>query len=232
MKNKILINQYQGLGDILFCEPVARHYYNLGQQIIWPILDTYLWIKEYINYINFIPKSQFPFNYELAVYPSDEFDYLPLRFANPLFRNIELHDYSDQLHCMLDKYRFLNLSEELWRTLKWTRNLSKEQELYDLVIGDKQQYTLINNMWGNNYERVHIEETMDSVYTSIVPGFTMLDWSLIYEKANMIKTVSTSNLYMIEALGIKCPVYIFPRRSCENLDGIREFVNKSYILVE
>ena len=28
---KYVFNQYQGLGDILFCEPIAKHYYNNGE---------------------------------------------------------------------------------------------------------------------------------------------------------------------------------------------------------
>ena len=232
MKNKILINQYQGLGDILFCEPIARHYYNLGQQIIWPVLDDYIWIKEYIDYIDFLPQSTFPFNYELLTWDSPEFEYLPLRFANPIYRKLAAHDYSDQLHCMLDKYRLLHLREELWKTLKWKRNTFKERELYNLIVGNKQHYNLVNALWGNNYEHILINPPANSIHVSIVLGFTMLDWALIYENASDIRTVSTSNLYMIEALNIKCPVHIFPRRPGENLDGIREFVNKSYILVE
>jgi hypothetical protein len=232
MKSKILINQFQGLGDILFCEPIARTFKEQGKTIIWPVIDQYIWIAEYIPYINFVSKSQFAFNYEALSFEDSDIEYLPLRFANPIYRGLHPHDYSDQYHCMLDKYRMLNLDENLWRTLKWNRNPQKEKELFDRVVGNKKNYTLINKTWGGHITNNDIQDETEAVYCSYVDGYSMLDWAMVYENASTIKTVSTSNLYMIEALNVNADVFIYPRKPHENnLDGIKEFVNKKFNLV-
>lgn len=232
MKSKILINQFRGLGDILFCEPIARLFKEQGKTIIWPVVDEYIWLAEYIPYINFVRKSEFAFNYEALTFEDPDTEYLPLRFANPIFRGLHPHDYSDQYHCMLDKYRMLKLDENLWRTLKWNRNEQKEKELFDKVVGDRKEYTLINKTWGGHITNNDIQDDLNAVYCNYVDGYSMLDWAMIYENAATIKTVSTSNLYMIEALNVKADVFIYPRKPQENnLEGISEFVNKKFNLM-
>ena len=50
-KNKplCLINQPAGLGDILLCQKIACHLVNLGYEVIWPVVDYYNFITEYIK---------------------------------------------------------------------------------------------------------------------------------------------------------------------------------------
>ena len=50
---KYIFNQFQGLGDILFCEPIAKHFYKKSKnEIVWPVNNDSLWLKEYFPYIN------------------------------------------------------------------------------------------------------------------------------------------------------------------------------------
>jgi hypothetical protein len=232
---KYVFNQYQGLGDILFCEPIARHFYDNGKnEIVWPINDDFMWLSEYIKYINFIPKSNYHMNYEsLNLGFIDQNTYfIPLRFANPIVRNLNPHDYSDQYHTMLDKYRMLGLPEDMWRTFKWERNLEKENDLYNLLVKDE-NYILINTKWSDGNVPIQTESTHQRINMDILPGFTLFDWAKIIENASEIHTVSTSNLFLIETLNLKTnKINIYPRRPRENnFDGILEFVNKNFKLV-
>lgn len=233
---KYFINQYQGLGDILFCEPIARHYYNNGEnEIIWVVLDEFMWISDYIDYINFIPKSQSNFNFENAqIGFNGEYFLLPLRFANPLFRNLQLHDYSDQYHCMLDKYRLLNLDINLWKTLKLNRNHKKELELYN-ILQITGEYNLINNNWSDGKLSIETDNNLPNIEMKYIPGYTLIDWLYIIENAKNIHTASTSILYLLETCNFKNinEVVIYPRLPRENnLNGIKEFVNPSFKLIE
>jgi hypothetical protein len=230
-----VFNQFQGLGDILFCEPIARHFYEDGKnEIYWPINDEFMWLTEYIKYINFVPKSTHSMNYEslhLGLIDGNKF-FVPLRFANPIVRKLQPHDYSDQYHTMLDKYRMLGFSENMWKTLKWERNLEKENELFNLLVKDK-NYILVNTKWSDGIVPIETESTFQRVNMEILNGFTLLDWSKIIENASEIHTVSTSNLFLLETLNLKTEkVYIYPRKPRENnLDGISEFVNKKFKLI-
>ena len=232
---KYIFNQYQGLGDILFCEPIARYFYEEGKnEILWPVNDEFIWLKDYIKYINFVPKSGHNMNYEslhLGLLDSNTY-FVPLRFANPIVRNLNPHDYSDQYHTMLDKYRMLNLSENLWKTLTWERNYDKENELYNLLIKND-DYILVNTKWSDGNVPINITTNNQIVYMDKINGFSMLDWAKIIEKAGEIHTVSTSNLYMIETLKLSTDkIFIYLRKPRENnFDGISEFVNKNFKLV-
>jgi hypothetical protein len=234
---KYIFNQFQGLGDILFCEPIARYFYKNGiNQIIWPINEEFLWLNEYLPYINFVSKQHYNFNWESTYLGQvgDEY-HIPLRFANPIYRKLHPHDYSDQYHTMLDKYRFLNLNTSMWRTLKWSRNIEKENELFfKHDLSDNQPYILINNNWSANTVNIQISNNNNYpiIYMNKIDNYTMLDWAKIIENAREIHTVSTSNLYMIETLNITAnSVCIYPRRPRENnFDGISEFVNTNFLL--
>jgi hypothetical protein len=233
---KYIINQYQGLGDVFFCEPIARHLFNNGEnEIVWPILDDYIWIKKYIPYINFVKKSEFNFNYESTYFGKldETTTHVPLRFANPIFRGLHPHDYSDQYHTMLDKYRMMRLPEDMWRTFSWVRDEEKENELYNSLIKNN-NYVLVNNFWSDGILDINFETNgRDIVHMNKINGFTLFDWSKVIENADEIHTVSTSNLYIIESLKLKTEnVYIYPRKPRENnFDGILEFVNKKFKLI-
>jgi hypothetical protein len=234
---KYIINQFQGLGDILFCEPIANYYYNNGEnEIIWPILKEFLWLQEYFPYIKFVNWAEYQFPYESTFYgqvSADEF-HLPLRFANPIVRNLHPHDYSDQLHTMLDKYRMVNLPTDLWKTMTWSRSIDREDSLYNMLVQNT-KYILVNNSWSDGILNIQITnpENLQIINMDKIPGYTMLDWAKIIENANQIYTVSTSNLFLIETLPIKASdVFIYPRLPRENnFDGILEFVNKNFKLI-
>ena len=193
-----------------------------------------MWINDYIKYINFVPKSSCNINYEslhLGLIDNDVY-FVPLRFANPIVRKLLPHDYSDQYHTMLDKYRLLGLSEDLWRTFKFNRNLKKEEELFNLLIKNE-KYILVNTKWSDGNVPIHTESNYQIINRDTLNGFTLFDWSKIIENASEIHTVATSNLFLLETLNLKTDkVYIYLRKPRENnFDGISEFVNKKFKLI-
>tara|TARA_R110000868_G_C10942156_1_gene767161 strand:+ start:563 stop:1273 length:711 start_codon:yes stop_codon:yes gene_type:complete len=234
---KYIFNQFQGLGDILFCEPIAKYYYNGGEnEIVWPILPEFLWLQEYFPYITFTNQKEYVFPYESTFFGqvgTEEFQ-VPLRFANPIVRKLSAHDYSDQLHTMLDKYRMVGLSEDLWRTMTWNRNVLRENALYSSLI-ESSKYILVNNTWSDGTLDIQPNnpENHQIVKMEKIAGYTMLDWAKVIENAEQIYTVSTSNLFLIETLPIKASsVTLYPRLPRENtFDGILELVDPDFNLI-
>ena len=50
MKKICIINQPQGLGDILYLQKIGYHYQDQGYEIYWPICDFYSsYISDYIK---------------------------------------------------------------------------------------------------------------------------------------------------------------------------------------
>ena len=136
---KVIINQPFGIGDILFLSPLVE--YIDAEEIIWPVVDHYYWVKDYITFPNlqFIKQSEFNINNYL------EYNVVPFQHAHSLIPEAE--------DCMEAKYMLLNADPELWRTISFIRNKEKENQLkqyLDITPDDK--FTFVNNKIG----RAHV----------------------------------------------------------------------------
>lgn len=223
----IILNQTFGLGDVIFCEPIARHFYEQGYVVIWPIEDSYFWINEYIPYVHFRKKSEFKMDYEQCNldYTYKGIKVHPLRFSHPLLRDLPPHYGDLRQFWMPDKYEYLGLPVELWKTLSFKRNDEREQSLYNM-INLPNKYNFINNNFGGSFERVEIATSngLPNVYMKKIEGFTMLDWGMVIENAAEVHTVETSLLYYVESLNFKGDKHLYPRYpwmdSCEYMNTI------------
>ncbi len=210
---EVIINQFFGLGDILFIEPIYRHYHNRGFKVVAPILPEYLWIAEYIPYVQFENKNTYPYSYETVQQPEDKKLHVPLRFAHPLLRGYDLHYGDDRAHWMPDKYEYLGLPVDLWRTLQFNRNKEREKRLFD-SLNLPAKYNFVNNNFGGSFEKINITQKADlpCVFMEKIEGFTMLDWGMVIEGAENIYTAETSIIYYIESLKTKAKEFhLFPR---------------------
>ena len=48
-----LIKQPAGIGDIFFCQKIARYMMHHGYQVVWPLMPSISWVKDYIHDIYF-----------------------------------------------------------------------------------------------------------------------------------------------------------------------------------
>jgi hypothetical protein len=234
-KKKCIINQFRGIGDILFIEPLCRWLHE-GYEITFPVDDQYFWIKDYLPYINFVKKSEFFMDYEKFAWGMvGEFEYFPLRFANPLLRGYGPHNYTDQFNCMKDKYRLFGKDPEMWKDLKWKRNRKKEDELFNFLGLEGKEYFLINEYSSQGKIDIlegHLPWNIPAIFQQQLPGFTLLDWAKVIENATYIHTTSTSNFYMIETLDLKAKELHLYKRPTEDLTAVKDLMSKNWILHE
>lgn len=210
----VVINQFFGLGDILFIEPIYRHYHNRGFKVVAPVNPEHLWIAEYIPYVEFVDVNTYPFDKESPTQKEDGKMHVPLRFAHPLLRGYELHYGDDRAHWMPDKYEYLGLPVDLWRTLSFKRNEEREKALYQIINPSGAKYNFVNNHFGGSFEKVNIPLSPDypSIFLTKIEGFTMLDWGKVIENAENIYTVETSIIYYVESLKTKAKEkHLYPR---------------------
>lgn len=230
---RIVINQSAMLGDLLFIEPIVKYLTNLGNTIIWPVKDQYSWIKDYMPY-NIIKQSQYNIDYEDV---NQRPDYIPLRFSTPIFRGTDPHSGEFHEHFMLDKYRLLDLPLDLWRTLKWTRNIEKENQLFQLLgLSEGEDYTLVNMFFKDVFEPQPDMAAMEwnrnnkTVFMKPIEGFTLLDWTKVILQAASIHTVETSLIYMIEALPVTAELHMYCRYPYDStLNGVKNFISDKWI---
>lgn len=242
----VIINQCGGgLGDQLFIEPIMRRYHEQGYVVINVVMPEYFWLNEYFQYVHFRRLNEMPgFDREQC---NDHYKYegipvVPLRFANPLVKGLEPHDGSDRPNWMSDKYVFMGLPVDTWKTLQWTRYDLKEDKLFRSlrITGD---YALVNDNFGGGFASAGILDettynpsaapvedgyermTLPIVKMRKIDGFTMLDWAKVIINASEIYTVETSVIYMIETLPVKAKKWcMFPRRpydtNCNQIKNI------------
>lgn len=222
---KVIINQPFGIGDILFLSPLVR--YIDAEEIIWPIIDHYYWIKDYITISNlqFIKQSEFnKTNYK-------DYNEIPFLHAHSLI--IQAED------CMQAKYMLLGADPELWKTLNFNRNTEKENQLKQyLNITPEDKFIFVNNNFAGpefNYKvDIHPQTNLKIIYQKYIDGFTLLDWCSVLEQANEIHTVSTSLFFVIEALKLeKTPLHLYPRKPLDkDLSPIKTLINNKWICHE
>ena len=222
---KVIINQPFGIGDILFLNPLIKQLDI--EQAIWPVVDHYYWIKDYIfiDNLTFIKVSEFnPSNYE-------DYVEVPLQHA---------HSFIPQANdCMEAKYLLLEADPELWRTLTFNRNKEKETQLKQhLNIHPNDKFIFVNNNFAGPEYNYKVNITPQSnykiIYQEYIEGFTLLDWCGVLEQSIEIHTVSTALFFVIEALNLEnIPLHLYPRKPLDkDLSPIKTLISNKWICHE
>lgn len=196
----LIINQFAGLGDILFIIPICKHFYDEGYNILFPVNKEFLNLKENFKFINFVDKTSLNIDYSNRnIVETDEYKILPIRFANDLSNG-------DTTKCMSDKYRYVDLPLDMWYTLSWERNLEKENKLfYDVLkLEDGEKYNFINTSFSMTQNiSINVENGLKNVNMLILDEYNILDWYKVIQNASTIHTVGTSLLFVLEVIDLK-----------------------------
>lgn len=232
-----IINCVGGHGDVMFCEPIFRWFWQrdvVKPQVI--IHDHQMYFKDYIDSANFIPKSNHPEADNPTLHRTDNFrsiENINLRWANQIYRGYAPHDHHDFANVMLDKYRLLGLPEDLWKTLNINFDIRIPQcKGVDLAMKlnvlPTLKYALLNQNSqagkanvakpGLQVYKIHMEE---------IPGYNVIDWWYLIWSARENHHVSTSTFYLMQAIKNKlqewnAPCYIYPRPNDDGLLGISQ----------
>jgi len=222
---KIIINQPFGIGDILFLSPLIEQLDI--EEAVWPVVDHYYWIKDYIkiNNLTFIKESEFtPINYQGYIE-------VPLQHAHFLVPHAE--------DCMKAKYMLLDADLELWRNISFVRNKEKEEQLKQyLNISPTDRFIYVNNNFaGPEYSYkvdIKLQTNLRIIYQEYLEGFTLLDWCGVLEQAEEIHTVVTSLHFVIESLKLKnVSLHLYPRRPLEeNFQHVKSLIDNKWICHE
>lgn len=235
---RVIIAQFFGIGDIIFCQTIAQYFIDLGKEVIWPVEKEFLpqleaaypnitWgdINEY-KYIDW--------NVKVAHIRWGTDFYFPLRWSYEIAR-------VPFWRCMMSKYMILGMDWRDWKkNAMWTRNKKKEMDLYnEFDIKPNERYAIVNPFFGSNPTRsVEILSTTKCekvIMMNAFADYSLFDWALLLENATEIHTVSTSIIYVLEMLELKAEIItIHIRRPNEtNHDNYKYILssNKPYKLM-
>lgn len=206
-----LIYQPVGIGDVFFCQAIARNYLEKGYRVIWPLESRVLYIRDYVltQGVELVDiASDFPgkekyleqYNDPWKLFPfqtDGDFIILPLNNAQ--------HRVSSSL--MIAKYDLVGLNFEAWRdSFNFCRNYDRENALfYDkLGLSDKDEYVFVNRKFGTppdfHQAPFKVDTDLKIVEMEFIPGDNPFDWLKVIENASAVVTVDTSFQYLMEKL--------------------------------
>jgi hypothetical protein len=224
----MIINQIHSIGDILFLEPLFRNFIKVeGKSPVVPVRDHLMWLSEYIQSAELRPLSTFHWPYKNET--TKHSDYLPLRWANQIYRGYELDDHHDFENMMPDKYLLAGLNPEMWTDINLMFNEKKSDSLmFKLGLvepsGNIIDYVLVNENSQAGNVSINPKTDLPVIKMRFIEGFTLIDWHFVIMFAQENHHVSTSTFYLMQAIKnqyhFDSKVYIYPRPNNDGLRGI------------
>ena len=214
-----LIKQPAGIGDVFFCQKIARIMMQHGYKVIWPLRPDIHWIQRYIKDIWFpMTTDEFPMK-DIYFRGSGAVVEEGGAFISPATADMTHNDGK----IMSSKYSMVGLDHSDWKEyFKFERNFAKEDDLYYNVLGlkDDSEFVFINNLYNTDVRDSELlsPENYDLpvVELKIIEGFTLFDWCKVLEKAKSVFTINTSINYLIDVLDTSYERYVIIAHSEQN----------------
>jgi len=239
MNRFCIINQPAGLGDICFCQKIAVEIcQKYGCEVIWPVINEFLWIQNYIKTPGVTFTSKVDLHSEILprlANKHNKIEWLDLQTADQHYPNESV---------MLAKYKYAGIDWSNWSEyFKFERNHQKEDELYKKLVGDTQDYIFVNRNYGSppNYVQCkYIDmDYLREIYPhykiiemNFLEGYTLFDWSKILENAGAIHTAETSLNYIMEKLDIRIQKYIYSKHTPPSFNHVDMLFTGCYYMDE
>ena len=229
-----IIKQPAGIGDIFFCQKLAKIMMAHDYSVIWPVREDILWIGDYIKDITFVPEhwnflDQTVFQNAFGVYVGDD-----MAFISPATADMTHNDGK----IMSSKYSMLGLDYHGWQDFfQFERNLEKENKLYYDVLGlkDDSEFVFINNLYNTDIRNSELlsPENYDlpTIELQILDGYTLFDWCKVLEKAKSVYTINTSINYLIDVLDTNYEEYVIIAHDEKNKSEIDYLFRKPHTMI-
>ena len=210
----VLIDQPFGLGDIFFLQKIAYYYLEKDYEVIWPVIDKFMYVSEYIkNDIKFV-KQNSKITYDKKV-------------------NLAIFNTLKSESCMEARYKAAGIDFRDWANyFKFERNLKREDALYykTLNLKDDSEFALINNNVSDRQQKFNVNSKLNKIYMKIYHKSHIFDWCKVFEKAAEIYTVDTSIQFLIEVLHTTEKLHVWPRSNKDGFIHINNLFNKNWIM--
>jgi hypothetical protein len=229
VKFKRGIIQSRGLGDIIIALPIARYYYEQGEEIVWPICEEfYSSVKDHAGWVTWVPiptdkQGQFFLDRPLAVFREQGVDPNEALYLYQYLNTVpELTDPEMFNILKFDQYKYQTAGVPF--RLKWSldqaimRNLTRETELRK-KLGLKE---------GDRYCVAHLTGSSARVDASLITFLdpavkiinvddhltdSIFDWCGVIESAEALVCLDSAVANMVDQMNLQGPKLYWIRRS-------------------
>lgn len=209
---KALILQPKGIGDIIFCQTIAQDLIKKGYEVHWTVIDMfYDQVRQAYPDVFWVREKNTPVNLNTRTFQEvDGYEVLPIKFSD----TIAGVPYK---HVMRAKYDMLGMDWRSWVNHAMPRrNYEKERDLINLLNAEG-EFCLVNRNWTGRMRRVSFtpKTTTRVIEMREIKSYSLFDWMGVMEAAKEIETVSTSILYLLFLIELKCRPVVYKRGNGE-----------------
>lgn len=192
-----LIIQPGPFGDIFLCAPIAKIYYDNGYKIFWPCTKKFIGLLEKFEYVTPILLSEEVLDADWL--RSDVIKCLEYENKNNFDIVLNLADRGPHPtaerpgeNFEICKYRLSSIPIEYKHTLEWKRDTKKEDELYNMLVKEK-DYVLAH-LTSSRGDRAKLPNHIKYPVVEVkeIPGFEIFDWYKIIINAKEIYCVESA----------------------------------------
>lgn len=189
LKKRLLLNQPGKVGDILICAPIAQ-YFSGEYFVDWYCPEKYHSLFKHLPYAN--PVSGFK-----------ERDYqkvIDLSFGLGGKPEGWWKQNKQRFNSFVEaKYELAGLPVQLKSQLKWTRDVTRENALYEIIKKDQKfDYILVHS--SSDYGTPITVEGKHMVKFQPVLDFTIFDWYKVIQNAKEVHCIDSSLCNFIDMI--------------------------------
>jgi hypothetical protein len=214
------IVQSRGLGDIVIALPIARHYYNEGWEIFWPICQEFIpHFESHVPWVKWIPvrtdAGTFFYDQPMRALKNFKCDEIL-----PLYQALTGHKFHEEIYFQqtkFDQYKYIKAGVPFLN--KWllkdcvTRDLKQERALYDQVVTNP-NYAVIH-LEGSDHRAQFDPTIIPAAWQTIeiTPGKTgsIFNWLTVLELAQSIVCVDSVFANLVDQMNMPNDKYFIPR---------------------
>jgi len=201
-----------GIGDIIIALPIARYYFENGNEIFWGIKEDYLRsFKDAAPWVNWFSISKDDPN---AAYltPLNLLASMDVEKTIVLYSYLSYHlELSNKLlrqSLKFDQYKYA--VSDVPFSQKWTlenclqRNLARENQLFNELV-NQEKYIVIHQQGSNFIKKFNVDDAREKGYQIIeISEITdnIFDWLKTLENAKALILIDSAFANLVEQLGI------------------------------
>lgn len=245
MDKVCLIKQPAGIGDIIFCQKIAKTIQQTTEykRVIWPVSNQYDYIDFYMGSSDLVfcnESSDFPYK-ELygssEVIQTNEVYYLPLQNADSMLDRCLCH--GNHLAHGHIKYNICRLPYSDWKDFfEFKRDFEREELLKkSLSLQEGEPYVVVNRNYGTypsfkTRDDIFIDSGIRQIAMDFYENVNLFDWVGILLGATEIHTVETSLCYILEKLNVQnVSVYSRYPNTNDDFSYMRDHCNSKWIFI-
>tara|TARA_R100000805_G_C3612901_1_gene113799 strand:- start:665 stop:1387 length:723 start_codon:yes stop_codon:yes gene_type:complete len=219
MSNRLLLIQPGAFGDLFICAPIAKHYADLGHEVIWPTTKKYANIIGLFSYVTHLELDERELHSDWL--RSDTMKTLELipQIQPDLILNLADRGPHPTAELPWEKfeetkYRLAGLDFRLKHNLEWSRNIEKENEIYDHFVGDEKDYILAHLTSSNN-DKAELPKNLNKKIIELqeFKDDNIVGWYKVIKNASAIYCVESSIHCFIDGFvkTLNCEKYLLSR---------------------